>query len=121
LANLAEFALGTDPRSFEAVPPLNLRRDGGAWVVDIWARDRFGEDAFLGLEWTDSLTDGAWRRVAWLNDVFPSVQYLAPGVQHRSSSATQGRVLHSLTLPPDGSASGFLRLRVARERHPLDP
>lgn len=121
LANLAEFALGTDPKSLDPSPTLQLRRESGAWTVDFLARDRFGDDAFIALDWTSTLTNGAWRRLAWLNDVYQSAQSLAPGVDHRVTPTADGRILHAMTLPPDASTTGFLRLRVSREKHPEDP
>ena len=50
LANLAEFAFGTNPKAPDFAPILSLERRSGAWVAVFQAQNAFGRDCVIRLE-----------------------------------------------------------------------
>ena len=121
LANLAEFAFGTDPKSPDFAPILSLGRRGGAWVALFQVQNAFGRDCVIRLESSASLGSGHWTPLALLNNDYEEIEEFADGVTKSSELLPSTRLLYAIQLPPSTGPARFLRLRVTQERHLLDP
>ena len=119
--NLMEFALGSSPATGNPESPLALSRPDARWAVTFSAATGFGHDVFIDLEQTPSLANSSWQRVARLNDAFPHLEVLAPGVTRSLTAGPDGLTRCHVSLPPDTMASSFIRLRVTREADPMVP
>lgn len=121
LANLAEFAFGTDPKAPNVAPILTVTRRGGGWVAVFEAQPGFGSDCLIRLETSPSLDAGEWRQLALLNDQYESVEEFADGVTKTTAVQPSTRLLYTIQIPPSLAPNSFFRLRVSQERHLMDP
>ena len=94
LANLVEYALGTDPARHDAAPAFSLGSADGALVIEHAVRsDRPG--AIVRIERSPSLAEGSWVPV------------------DTSATAINGQLhLRRAEVRQNGAARGFFRMRV---------
>jgi hypothetical protein len=121
LNNLMEFTFDTNPLQPGSESLLTLDRHNGTWIAEFNTFRDFGEKAFVGLEYSTSLDATEWTRLAWINNAYPFLGSLAPGVSHAFGPLDSRRHRNTVTLPFGLPNHGYFRLRVSLESHVMNP